>query len=57
MGNEYVRNDTANNIADGNVISAADLDGEFDKLLGAFNASAGHTHDGTTVKEDLSLNC
>ena len=48
MGNEYVRNDTANNIADGNVISAADLDGEFDKLLGAFNASAGHTHDGTT---------
>ena len=48
MGNEYVRNDTANNIADGNVISAADLDGEFDKLLGAFNASAGHSHDGTT---------
>ena len=48
MGNEYVRNDTANNIADGNVISAADLDGEVDKLLGAFNASAGHTHDGTT---------
>ena len=33
MGSTYVRNDSANNIADGNVISATDLDGEFDKLV------------------------
>jgi len=46
MGTGYTRNDTANNIADGNVISAAPLDGEFDALQSAFNASSGHTHDG-----------
>jgi hypothetical protein len=28
----YTRNDTGNNIADGNVINAADLDGEFDSI-------------------------
>lgn len=50
MGNGYVRNDTANNIADGNVIDAADLDGEFDSLQAAFNASTGHTHDGTSAE-------
>ena len=33
MGSEYTRNDAANNIADGNVISAADLDGEFDATV------------------------
>jgi hypothetical protein len=43
----YVRVDTGNNIADGNVISAADLDNEFDGVVAAFNASTGHTHDGT----------
>ena len=48
MGSEYVRNDTANNIADGNVISAADFDGEFEKLVTAFTAGTGHSHDGTT---------
>jgi hypothetical protein len=48
MGTGYTRNDTANNIADGNVINAADLDGEFDALQSAFNASTGHSHDGTT---------
>ena len=47
MGSEYTRNDAANNIADGNVISAADLDGEFDKLVTAFAAGTGHSHDGT----------
>jgi len=47
MGNAYEqRNDTANNIADGNVINAADLDGEFDAIVAAF-ATDGHTHDGT----------
>jgi hypothetical protein len=44
----YVRVDTSNNIADGNVISAADLDNEFDGIQAAFNASTGHNHDGTT---------
>jgi hypothetical protein len=48
MGTGYVRNDTANNIADGNVINASDLDGEFDAVQSAFNASSGHSHDGTT---------
>jgi len=48
MGTGYVRNDTGNNIADGNVINASDLDGEFDALVAAFNASTGHSHDGTT---------
>lgn len=48
MGNPYTRNDTPNNIDDGNIIEASDFDGEFDKLEDAFDGSAGHTHDGTT---------
>lgn len=32
---------------DGDVINAADSNDEFDQLLAAFNASTGHTHDGT----------
>jgi hypothetical protein len=48
MGTGYTRNDTANNIADGNVINASDLDGEFDAVQAAFNGSTGHSHDGTT---------
>ena len=47
MGNGYTRNDTADNIADGNVINASDLDGEFDAVQAAFDNSTGHTHDGT----------
>jgi len=47
MGQGYTRNDTSNNIADGNVINASDLDGEFDAVDAAFNESSGHTHDGT----------
>jgi len=47
MGTGYTRNDTANNIADGNVINAADFDGEYDAIESAFNATSGHTHDGT----------
>ncbi len=50
MGTGYTRNDTANNIADGNVINAADLDGEFDAIESAFNSSTGHTHDGTSAE-------
>lgn len=43
----YTRNDTNNNIATGNVIRAADLDGEFDAVQSAFNGTTGHSHDGT----------
>ena len=50
MGTGYTRNDTSNNIADGNVINAADLDGEFDAIESAFNSSTGHTHDGTSAE-------
>jgi len=46
MGNAYAsRNDDANNIADGNIINAADFDGEFDAIVNAF-ATNGHTHSG-----------
>ena len=31
MGTGYIRIDTANNIADGNVINAQDFDDEFDE--------------------------
>lgn len=50
MGTGYTRNDVSNNIADGNVINASDLDGEFDAIEAAFNASTGHTHDGTSAE-------
>jgi hypothetical protein len=51
MGTGYVRNDTANNIADGNVIDAADLDGEFDAVQSAFNASTGHRTTALAAKD------
>lgn len=44
----YIRQDTANNISNGSVINADDLDGEFDAIVNAFNASTGHVHDGTS---------
>ena len=50
MGTGYVRADTSNNIANGNVIDADDLDGEFNAVQTAFNASSGHTHDGTSAE-------
>ena len=43
------RNDTSNNIASGQVLNAADLDGEFDAILVAFNSTTGHTHDGVSA--------
>jgi len=46
----YVRADGPNNIADGNIINAADLDGEFDAVVAGFNASTGHKHDGTAAE-------
>ena len=49
MGTGYTRNDTTNNIADGNVVNAADFDGEFDSIESAF-ATSGHTHDGTAAE-------
>ena len=44
----YTRQDTANNIANGSVIDADDLDGEFNAVESAFNASSGHAHDGSS---------
>ena len=46
----YVRADAPNNIADGNIINAADLDAEFDAVVAGFNASTGHKHDGTAAE-------
>ena len=45
----YVRADTPNNIADGNIIDAADLDNEFDSIAAAFVAASGHNHNGTAA--------
>lgn len=44
----YTRQDTANNIANGNVIDADDFDAEYNAIEAAFNASTGHSHDGTS---------
>ena len=43
----YTRQDTANNIANGNVIDADDFDAEYNAIEAGFNASTGHKHDGT----------
>ena len=43
----YTRQDIANNISNGNVIDADDLDNEFNAIDAAFNNSTGHVHDGT----------
>jgi len=47
MGAEYTRQST---YSDGDVITAAHTNDEFNKLLAAFAASTGHTHDGTTAE-------
>ena len=44
MGATYTRQST---YADGDTITAAHTNDEFDQLLAAFQASTGHTHDGT----------
>jgi hypothetical protein len=46
----YVRQDTTGAISTGNIIEADDLNAEFDAVVGAFSATAGHTHDGTTAE-------
>jgi hypothetical protein len=43
----YTRADGNDNIANGKVIDADDLDAEFDAIDAAFNSSTGHTHDGS----------
>ena len=43
----YTRTDTTGNIANGNVIDADDFDLEYNAIEAAFNASSGHSHDGT----------
>ena len=44
MGASFTRQST---YTDGDVIQASDTNNEFDQLLAAFQASSGHTHDGT----------
>jgi len=43
----YTRQDTANNISNGSVVDADDLDAEFNSIEAGFNASTGHAHDGS----------
>jgi len=50
MGTGYTRADTSDNIANGNVIDADDLDLEFNAVESAFSSSSGHTHDGTSAE-------
>lgn len=47
MGTGYTRQSAAE-INDGAIIEAVDLEDEFDAIQAAFNASTGHSHDGTT---------
>lgn len=47
MGIGYTRQEAAN-IVTGNTIEASHLNNEFNALLAAFDASTGHSHDGTT---------
>jgi hypothetical protein len=47
MGTGYTRQSAAE-IDDGLVIEAVDLENEFDAIQAAFNATTGHSHDGTT---------
>lgn len=44
----YTRQDTANAIANGNVIDADDLDAEFNAIETGFNSTTGHNHDGAS---------
>ena len=43
----YQRQDTTGQLANGNPIDADIFNDEYDAIEGAFNASSGHTHDGT----------
>jgi hypothetical protein len=46
----YVRTDVSNNIADGNIVNASDLDNEFNGVEAAFHKTTGHTHDGSDAE-------
>ena len=46
----YIRQDSSNNISNGNTIDAADLDREYDAISAAFNNTSGHRHDGTSTE-------
>ena len=46
MGATYTRQSSAT-IVDGATIEASHFNAEFDQILAAFQASSGHTHDGT----------
>lgn len=43
----YTRNDTTDQISNGNTVDADTLDGEFDAIQAGFNAVSGHSHDGS----------
>jgi len=47
MGDTYTRQSS---YTDGDVITAAHTNNEFNQLLAAFASSSGHTHDGTTAE-------
>ena len=47
MGDTYTRQSS---YTDGDVITAAHTNNEFNQLLAAFATSTGHTHDGTTAE-------
>ena len=47
MGATYTRQSS---YSDGDIITAAHTNDEFNQLLVAFQASTGHTHDGTATK-------
>ena len=49
----YTRQAAAN-IATGSVIDADDFNDEYNQIQSAFNASTGHTHDGTAAEAHLS---
>ena len=42
---------------DGDVITAAQSNNEFDALVAAFNVSSGHTHDGSTAGDGGPITC
>lgn len=46
----YTRTDTANEIANGNVVDADLFDAEYNAIEGAFNATTGHSHDGSSAE-------
>ena len=47
MGNTYTRQSS---YSDGDVITAAHTNDEFNQLLAAFASGTGHTHDGTSAE-------